>query len=141
MESREQDNLIMARFFPEDDVLGGLKELALKYQIKAGVILSGIGQVKDVELGFFKAKGDYAPQTFKGNYELLSLSGNILEQLGKYEFHLHSVLGDAEKKVIGGHLLKAQVSVTLEVALLKTNLTVQRVVEESTGLAGMFFEK
>jgi predicted DNA-binding protein with PD1-like motif len=140
MESKEQDNLIMARFFPEEDVFDGLRELGLKHQVKAGVILSGIGQIKNVELGFFKAKGDYAPQVFEGNYELLSLSGNILNQLEKYEFHLHCVLGDEEKKVAGGHLLKAKVSVTLEIVLLKTDLIFQRTVEESTGLLGMFFD-
>jgi predicted DNA-binding protein with PD1-like motif len=140
MQSKEKDNLIIARLFPEEDVYEKLRELCHQYGIKAAVVLSGIGQLKDIELGFFKEKGDYAPQALEGNYELLSLGGTMLAQDEKTTFHLHGVFGDLEKKALGGHLIRAKVSVTLEIALLKTDPLFRRQLEAETGLEGMFLD-
>ncbi|GAI19806.1 unnamed protein product [marine sediment metagenome] len=102
--------------------------------------MSGIGQLKQFQLGYFKQKGNYVPQDFARPHELLSLSGNISNQGGEYELHLHVVLGDEDKSVIGGHLIKGEVEVTNEIVLLKTDLKITRKLEESTGLEEMFLD-
>lgn len=140
MQSKEEDNLIFVRFFPDEDVYENLEEISKKHDIITAVLLSGIGQLKHFQLGYFKEKGDYTPKIFIEPHELLSLTGNISKQKDGYNFHLHAVLGDEEKKVVGGHLIKGTVEVTTEIVLLKTELVTQRKREESTGLMGLFLE-
>ena len=108
MQSKEENNLIFIRLFPGEDIYHELKKVCHQYKVETAVVLSGIGQLKQFELGYFKAKGDYAPQEFERPQELLSLAGNISNQGGDYNIHLHAVLGDEEKEVVGGHLSGAQ---------------------------------
>jgi len=140
MQSKEKNNLIIARLFPGDDVYDGLKEICREHKVKTAAIVSGIGQLGRFSLGFFKEKGDYLPQEFTTPHELLSLAGIVSEEKGEYDFHLHAVLGDAQKAVIGGHFLAGKVSVTAEIVLQKTTLKVKRATEEATGLKGLFLE-
>ncbi len=164
MQSKEQDNLIFLRLFPEEDIYEGIREVCREYKVETDVILSGLGQLGSFELGFFKEKGNYLPEKFTEPHELVMLTGNVSlharnaspariatqsiagghsdagGQGEEYNFHLHAVLSDANKKVVGGHFLGGKVSVTGEIVLLKTNLTVQRRVEPETGLSGLFLE-
>ncbi|MBM4177385.1 DUF296 domain-containing protein, partial [Candidatus Gribaldobacteria bacterium] len=119
MQSKEKDNLVIIRLFKGEDVYAQLELALKKHQVKAGVFVSGIGQLGEFELGFFKAKGNYLPETFKKPAELVSLSGIVsLKQDGSgYDFHLHTALSFANKEVKAGHFLSGKVSVTLEVVL------------------------
>lgn len=140
MQSQEKGELIFIRLFPGEDIYQALKEACQKHRVKTAVVLSGIGQLKKFKLGYFKEKGDYAPEEFEKPHELLSLTGSISNQGGDYNFHLHVALGNEEKAVVGGHLIKGTVEVTNEIILLKTDLAVKRALEEDTGLQGMFLE-
>lgn len=138
MQSKEENSLVFARFFPDETIYEKLEELCKKHNIKTAVVLSGLGQLKHFQLGYFKEKGNYMPGNFIKSHELPSLTGNISKQEEGYEFHLHATLGDENKKVVGGHLINGIVEVTNEIVLLKTELNVQRKMEESTGLRGLF---
>ena len=140
MQSEEKDNLILARLFPGEDIHQELKEICNKHRVETAVVLSGIGQLKQFQLGYFKEKGNYVPQEFTKPHELLSLSGNISNQKGEYKLHLHAVLGNKDKGVVGGHLIKGEVEVTNEIVLLKTAVSITRRLEETTGLEGMFLD-
>jgi len=140
MQSKEKNNLIFIRLLPGEELQEQLKKVCKKHDIKIAVILSGIGQLKNFQLGYFKEKGDYSPETFDKPYELLSLTGNICLQGREYLLHLHAVLGDENKQVVGGHLIKGTVEITNEIVLLKTSLKVKRKLEEATGLKGIYFE-
>ncbi len=140
MQSKEKDNLIFVRLFPGENIHSKLKEVCKKHKVETAVVLSGIGQLKQFQLGYFKEKGNYVPEEFARPRELLSLSGNISNQEGQYNLHLHAVLGDEDKSVIGGHLIKGEVEVTNEIVLLRTDLKITRNLEESTGLEGMFLD-
>lgn len=140
MQTEEKDNLIFVRLFPGEGIYDSLKEVCEKHDVETAVVLSGIGQIGEIELGYFKQKGNYTPQRFENPHELLSLSGSISKQEEKYEFHLHAVLGNKEKRVIGGHLIKGRVTVTGEIVLLKTDLKVKRKLEEETDLQGLLLE-
>ena len=140
MQSKEEDSLIFIRLFPGEDIYYELEEVCQKHKVETAVVLSGVGQLKQFELGYFKEKGNYTPEEFEKPHELLSLTGSISTQEGKYSFHLHAVLGNEGKNVVGGHLIKGEVGVTNEIVLLKTNLELERRLEESTGLQGMFLD-
>jgi len=140
MQSKEENNLILVRLFPGEDIHRALKEVCQKYKVETAVVLSGLGQLTQFELGYFKEKGNYTPQEFEQPHELLSLTGNISLQEGEYNFHLHAVLGNEEKEAVGGHLIKGKVEVTNEIVLLKTSLKVKRRLDEHTGLQEMLLE-
>jgi len=140
MQSKEKDKLLFVRLFPNEDVHWELKKICRKHKVETAVVLSGLGQLKQFQLGYYKEEGDYTPQEFQKPHELLSLTGSISNQEGEYNLHLHAVLGDEEKNVVGGHLISAKVEVTNEIVLLKTDLKIKRILEETTGLEGMFLE-
>jgi predicted DNA-binding protein with PD1-like motif len=140
MQSRQNKGLIFIRLFTDEDIFEKLREACRKYNVGTAVVISGIGQLKDFKLGYFKGKGNYTPEHFKKPHELLSLAGNICKQDGEYKFHLHAVLGNEKKDVVGGHLIEGLVEVTNEIVLLKNGLKIKRELEENTGLEGMFLE-
>ena len=140
MQSTEKDNVIFIRLFSNEDLYGKLNEACKMHNVKTAVVLSGIGQLKKFQLGYFKGKNNYAQEEFDLPHELLALNGNICKQDEDYIFHFHAVLGDEKKNTIGGHLIKGNVEITNEIVLLKTWINVNRKFEEKTGLKGMFVE-
>lgn len=140
MQSKEKDNIVFIRLFPDEDIHGKLKEACRLHDIKTAVVLSGLGQLKKFQLGYFKGKNNYVPEKFDKPHELLSLTGNICRQNKDYMLHLHAVLGDEKKNVVGGHLVEGKVEVTNEIVILKTDVPLKRRLEEKTGLKGMFLE-
>lgn len=140
MQSKEKENTIIIRLFPDEDLHKKLKEVCKIYNVKNAVVISGLGQLKKFKLGFFKEKENYNIEKFDDPHELLSLTGNICQQNEDYELHLHAVLSNEKKNAIGGHLIEGKVEVTNEILLLKTYFDITRKVEEKTGLKGMFLE-
>jgi len=140
MQSKEVDNIIFIRLFENEDILEQIKKSCKKHSVKTAVVLSGIGQIKNSKLGYFKKKGDYSPKKFNKPLEILSLSGNVIKKDDDHIAHIHIVLGDEDKKAIGGHLLEGTISVTAEIALLKTSIKLKRKIEDKTGLQGLYLE-
>lgn len=140
MQSKEDNNIIFIRLFPEEDVNEQLNEACVQYDVKTAVVISGIGQLKKVQLGYFKEKGNYTPENFDKPLELLSLTGNICKQENEYIPHLHAILGDEKKNAIGGHFINGKVSITGEIVLLKTNFAVNRKLDKKTGLKNLYLE-
>jgi len=140
MKSNEMNNIIFIRLFQDENINEQLKEACKLHDVKTAVILSGIGQVKEVQLGYFKEKGDYAPETFNKPLEILSLSGNICKQNNDYLLHLHIVLGNKKKNTVGGHFMDGKISITGEIVLLKTLNDVYRKFDNNTGLKALIPE-
>jgi predicted DNA-binding protein with PD1-like motif len=140
MQSKQKNNLIFIRLVPDENIYEKLEEACKKYKVNTAIVISGIGQLKDFKLGYFKEKGNYTPEHFKNPHELLSLQGNIIKQNEEYIFHLHVVLGNENKEVVGGHLIEGLVEVTNEIVLLKSEVNFERKAEDNTGLKGMFLE-
>ena len=140
MQSKEDKDIIIIQLFPDEEVNNKLKEVCRKHDIKTAVIISGIGQLKNAKLGYFKCKGNYTLEKFVEPLEILSLTGNICKQQGEHILHLHAVLGTEDKKAIGGHFFKGIISVTSEIFILKTNLDFQRKIDNETGLQTLYLK-
>ena len=140
MECKEKSNIIFVRLFPGENVNDKLKEACKINKIKSAVVISGIGQLKKVQIGYFKKKDDYNPQIFNKPMEILSLTGNICKKDNDYLLHLHIVIGDEHKKALGGHFVDGTVSITAEIVLLKSNMNVRRKLNEKTGLYDLDLE-
>lgn len=94
MQSKENKNLIFIRLFPDEDINEQLKKVCKLHNVKTAIVISGIGQLKDARLGYFKKKSDYFPEYFNKPLEIVSLTGNLNKQDDDYILHLHAVLCD-----------------------------------------------
>ena len=109
------ERIIAFRIKPESDLLKTIQKIAEEKNVKSGVIISGVGLLKQVRLRNCKTLPKEYPITDANRYfitlnkpsEILVLSGNISEVDGKALIHAHitlsSVEGD-EVKFFGGHL-------------------------------------
>ena len=104
--------------------------------------ISGIGALKDIELGFYHlSEKTYERKVFPKEAELLSLDGNISLFEGKPFLHIHAVLGDENFNAFGGHLFSAKVAVTCEVNIRPISIEAKRVPNEEVGLNLLSFCK
>ena len=140
MKSKENNNIIFIRLFPEENVNEQLIKACKNHNVKTAIVLSGIGQLKYAQLGYFVEKENYAPETFSEPLELLSITGNICRQEDGYTLHLHVVLGDKEKKTIGGHFIDGNISITGEIILLKSDINIKRKIDDNTGLMTLILD-
>jgi predicted DNA-binding protein with PD1-like motif len=140
MEYRETDSLILIRLYHEEDLFDSLRKVCSESNLRTGIIVSGVGMLKQAELAYFVSSGRYAPALFPEPLELVSLTGNIVFQDGEYHMHLHAVLADSEKSTVAGHLSKGKVNVTNELAILKTSIEARRRLDEATGLMALTFK-
>jgi predicted DNA-binding protein with PD1-like motif len=140
MNSSENENLIFIRLFPNEDVNTQIKNACKNHNVKTAVVISGIGQLKKVNIGYFEKKGNYSPKIFEKPLEILSLTGNICKQNDEYFLHLHVVLGDENKKAFGGHFIEGEISITAEIVLLKNEIDILRKINKKTGLKDLHFK-
>lgn len=114
---------VLNRAVTEQKILGGL--------------ISGLGALKDVEMGYYELdKHDYIRKTFsEEDYELISLNGNISLRDGKPYCHVHASLGRSDFSVFGGHLFEATVAVTCEISIIPMGFMPIRLPNADVGIA------
>ncbi len=135
MQTLEQDRLIFIRMFSGERYHDCLAEACRRHQVRSAVVLSSLGQFGEFELGYFVAKGDYAPERFTEPHELIAVSGLVSSTGdGEPEFHLHACLGGRDKRTVSGHLLSAVVAITNETVLLESGAALTRRLSDQTGL-------
>jgi predicted DNA-binding protein with PD1-like motif len=116
----KEGKLIAFRFEDGEDAIESLKRVTKECEIQSGVILSGIGMIRNSEIGFYsREEAGYIVDKLNEPVELLSLSGNISQLITEPFVHLHVSLAKENKSVVGGHLKKATVHNTLEGVILK----------------------
>ena len=132
---KQEGNLILVRMEDGEDFFEKLKELSEKIGIKGAIILSGVGQFREVELAYYsKAEKKYYTKKFDEIFEILHLDGNLGFFENELVIHVHTVLGNKNLECVGGHLNKAKVNSTLELAILRTESDFKRKLDETTGL-------
>ena len=111
-----------------------VEEAILNFCSEAGVrhgFISGIGAVRDVELGYYDVElKEYKRKFFGGSFEVVSLLGNISLYNNKEFLHAHISLADRGNNLVGGHLFKATVSVTLEIFFTESK---EEIIREDKG--------
>lgn len=133
MKSSEEKNLIVAKLDDGEDLFGALREIIRKHAIGSGLVLSGIGMLRNFVLGYYDGT-EYQKMNFKDPCELLSLQGSITTE-GETIIHLHTSLADENSNVIGGHLFQAEVCSLNEVVIQKLDeLALTRKLNPKTGL-------
>lgn len=115
MEHRHLHNRLVVKLDRGEEVLESLTALCKEHDITCAS-LSGLGAVKNSELGYYDLSTfSYQTQTIPDVCELVSLVGNVALVDGAPFIHAHVSLGDRDLKLVGGHLVRATVAVTVEI--------------------------
>lgn len=134
MEYRVFSDKIVARIDKGEEICEQLKVICLKEGVTLANI-SAIGAVGEFTVGVFSPESKtYKANTFSGDYEIVSLLGNVTEKDGKYYSHLHMSAGDSEGRVFGGHLNSAVVSATCEMLIEVMEGRIDRKFSDEIGL-------
>ena len=97
--------------------------------------LNGIGALENPEIGYYSLKDkSYYRKTFKGEYELTSLIGNITLKEGKPFSHTHITFSDTEFRVFGGHLFNANITAAGEFIMQFGSDEINREMKAEIGL-------
>ena len=134
MEYKKFGNKIIARIDKGEEILEKIKEIALKENIKLANV-NALGATNDFTVGVYKvSEKKYYSNSFKGAYEIVSLTGSINTMNGEFYTHIHMSCGDEKGNVVGGHLNKAIISATCEMFIDIIDGKVDRFNDEDTGL-------
>lgn len=134
MEYKRFNNTIIARIDKGEELLDKIKELSLKENIKLASV-SALGATNEFTVGVYKIdEKKYYSNEFKGNFEIVSLTGTINTMDGEFYTHIHMSAGNDKGEVFGGHLNKALVSATCEMVINVIDGQVDRYHDEEIGL-------
>ena len=136
--SRKGDLLIM-RFSDGEDLLAVMKQALLDENVKSGIVLGGVGMVRNAGLSFYKGRGEYETVPVATESELCSLNGNVSRFGDDIIIHLHAVIGRPGGDALAGHLSAATVNMTAEVAVLVSQVELVRKQDPETGLKTLGF--
>ena len=134
MEYKRFNNTVIARIDKGEEILEKIKEIALKENIKLASVRA-LGATNDFTVGVYKIdEKKYYSNEFKGNYEIVSLTGTINTMNDKFYTHIHMSAGNDKGEVFGGHLNRAVVSATCEMIIEIIDGRVDRYFDEEIGL-------
>lgn len=115
------------RIDPGEEIIASLSTFAAAQSVRSGMI-SGLGAVGEVELGFFRrATGEYLRRTFTGEHEIGSLTGNFSELDGKPFPHCHIMVAGEDFVAHTGHLFRGVVTLTCEIQVVTDPGVLRRV--------------
>lgn len=134
MEYRKFNNQIVVRIDKGEEIIEKIKEVALKENIKLASI-NALGATNNFVVGVYKVdEKKYYSNEFKGNFEIVSLTGTINTMNGEFYTHIHMSAGNDKGEVFGGHLNKAIVSATCEMVINIIDGNIDRYFDKEIGL-------
>lgn len=135
MEYRRFENTIITRLDKGEDIITQLTLLCEKEEIQLAMV-SGLGAVDRVTIGMFDThEKKYYSKEYCGEYEIVSLTGNITRMNEKPYLHLHIGIGNTEtNENYGGHLNSAIISATGEIIVTMIPGKVDREFNDTIGL-------
>ena len=115
MDYRRFGDTVIVRLDKGEDIVEQILAVARKEQLTAASV-SGIGATDDFTMGVFDLeKKGYNAFHFTGNHEITALAGNVTTMNGETYLHLHINCANAQGQVVGGHLMRAKISLTCEI--------------------------
>ena len=134
MDYRRFKNTIVCRIDRGEEIIEKIKEIALKEKIKLANI-NALGATNEFTVGVFKTdEKKYYSNEFRGDFEIVSLTGTINTMNGEFYTHIHMSAGNDKGEVFGGHLNRAIVSATCEMVINIIDGVVDREFNNEIGL-------
>ena len=134
MKFRKDGNLLMVVLEDGEDLFAGLKGALRANNVPSGLVLTGIGMLKDFEIGYYDGK-EYQKKRFEDAHELVAMHGSIAHVGLEPSLHIHAALANDGHEIMGGHLFGGKVCVINEISVLvPNNLKFTRSLDERTGL-------
>jgi|YelNatPaOPRAMG01_1025707.scaffolds.fasta_scaffold15277_2 predicted DNA-binding protein with PD1-like motif len=132
---RLEDGFYRVKLEYKDEIIESLKSFAREHNIK-GAFIQGIGAGEDFELGWFSTeKREYKRTHLVGDFEIVSLSGNIgVAENGEPVVHAHICLAGEDYECLGGHLFRGVISVTAEILVVESQSKFLRKKEPESNL-------
>lgn len=124
---------IYLRIDKGEDVCSSLLKVAKELNINSASI-SGLGASNEFTVGVFDLdKKEFIGNSFKTEYEITNLTGNLSLKDNLPYLHLHGTFANL-KEVVGGHVTKCIISLTAEIVIKITNKKINRIFDNETGL-------
>ena len=139
METGRQGDFLIMRFSDGEDLLEGMKQALKANEIDAGIVLGGVGMLKNPGLSFYVGGGKYDPIALTGEVELCALNGNIATVDGEIFVHAHATVGRSSGEAWAGHLSGGKVHMTAEIAVMALHKKMVREFDGKTGLRTLRF--
>ena len=134
MEYKRFDKDIVVRIDKGEEILEKIKEVAIRENIKLATV-TALGATSDFTVGVFKTEEKkYYSNSFKGDFEIVSLTGSINTMNNEFYTHIHMSAGDEKGNVFGGHLNKAIVRATCKMFIHIIEGKVDRELNKDIGL-------
>ena len=138
---RKENETIYFSIQEGDYVNKTFEEFARQHNIGCAWI-NGIGAFENPEIGFYsKENKKYLRRQFKGEYELVSLIGNISIKDKDVFSHTHVTFSDDKFRVFGGHLFDAKISLAGEFIMRIGKQKIFRRMNDNIGLPVWCFDK
>ena len=106
----------MVRLDDGQDLFEALTEVAVREDLRAAAIVSGIGMFRRATIGYWDGT-QYQPHDLAVPHEIVGLHGSIARADGGPSIHLHVAAAGPDYRVVGGHLLRATVGVLQEIVI------------------------
>ena len=140
MEYKVYEDKILVRLDKGDEITKSLLDVAKREGVSLASV-SGIGATDDFEVGVFDLeRSDYEHFRFVGNHEIVALVGNVTTKDGAPYLHLHITCAGEGGKIVGGHLFRANVSLTAEIFVTKGAGCAGRLRDEALGINKIRFD-
>jgi predicted DNA-binding protein with PD1-like motif len=133
IKSRKGDLLIM-RFGDGEDLLQVIEKALREEGITSGVIVGGVGMIRNGALSFYKGRGEYETVPLDEETELCCLNGNVSTMGGGLVVHIHAVLAKKGGRAMAGHFSGGKVHMTAEVVVMAVSQKLTRSIDSQTGL-------
>jgi len=141
MQVERETNIIVVKLDNGEDLFPMLEKVANDQMLKSGLVIFGIGMLRDFELGYYNGK-EYEWTKHNDPAELVALHGTIATVDGAPSIHLHAGLAPKGLALVGGHLKKATVNGLAEIGLVKLiDVEMTRKKNPTTGLNELFLSK
>ena len=134
MDYIRKGNTIFLRLEKGEEITESLLQIAEREKIRAASV-SGIGATDDCTVGVFDIeKKRYDTFLYTGNREINCLVGNISRRENAPYVHTHITCTGKDGRVVGGHLLRAVVSLTAEIVLTLSDVNIGRKHDDTLGI-------
>ena len=108
---------IMIRLDPGEEIHTAIQSLCADLGIIGAALTSGIGRIRDTDIGFLDANGIYQIVVHPDPMELISCQVNVASLEESPFTHIHISLTDDDHQMHGGHLFSGTVHITAELHL------------------------